>query len=467
MRFFKDFSMRTNYLKFSLLIFVLLLFVFLDIYFIGKSFLAEPIALENFKNSHDYLKAIELNYELYRIDGLKTISIFLIYSLVLIGFIVIYSIISEHFKGKKLANISLRNSQLIELSSRASSGDEMTRISAIVTLPILSCHKPSLNKLKRLKSRDKYLNLLYEENPYVRETLDIISYTLYKETKDKIDKYKLEYNSSESTEIILKDLYKKSISNPTLIEQACCDSLSRITENTLLKSILFSSKNEWVSAIDLNDKQLIGLYLESTNLAGACFARTNLMYSSLYNSNLSHCDMQFAYLGSVNLAISDLTASNLTNAFITHSDLRSTYLSEANLFCSNLSSSNLSKADLTNANLTNTNLSNANLYKITSLPDSIVNSASLNGCYIDHFAYNNLPEVLKTKYLWTQINDIDFSELEIPESFLYPIKDSFLHPEIIKKYKNLNYKELLIRVNDLSSDKLFSEDAGILILQKD
>lgn len=459
--------MRTNYFKFSLLIFALLLFVFLDIYFIGKTFISEPLTIEQFANSKDYLKAIELNYELYRIDGLITISIFLIFSIILIALIAIYSTITEHFKGKQLSYKSLRNSQLIELSSRASSGDEMTRISAIVTLPILSCHKPSINKIKRLNTRDKYLNLIYEENPYVRETLDILSYTLYKETKDKVDKYKIEYNANDSLEVNLKDLYKKSITNPSLIEQACCDSLSRITENTLVKSLAFQNNNEWVSAIDLNDKQLIGLYLESTNLAGASFARANLMYSSLYNSNLSHCDLQFSYLGSINLAISDLTASNLTNAFITNSDLRSTYLCESNFFSANLSASNLSKADLTNANLTNANLSNTNLYGVIALPDSIINCSSLELSYIDSYNYNNLPESIKSKYNWVKLSDIDFSGLKLSETIILPIKDSFLHPSVISECKNLTYKELMNKLQENTIETIFAEDAGILIPNKD
>lgn len=455
--------MKINYLKISILVFLLLLFVFLDIYLINNSNISYEASLENIKNNALMLDVLKHNYKVLRLDGLETIKIFLIFSVIMIAFIGVLSAFNQYLLQDQKSKNTYRDNQFIELSKNAASENELARINALISLPLLSRELISSKKLVNISSREKYLELLYTENPYIRETIDIINYTLCKESYAKLELYKMQCKSQNISETMIGELYIKINANPTLTEKACSNALSRLTQYTINKELIINGKNEWISAIDIKDKQLIGLYLENADMSGANLNSTNFMYSSLYNSNLCKADLQFSYLGATNLSLADLTNANLSQAYLTNSDLKESYLCHANLESANLTGANLKGANLCDANVINAIFTRANFYKIGILPGTLSLAKTLIDAYIDEDTYNNLNEEIKYKYDFTPLASINYHNLDIPEHFLLPLKESFLKDSLKLKFSGIDFETILKELEKMKSRDIFVEDVGILV----
>lgn len=319
-------------------------------------------------------------------------SLFLLNETTLVIILFLFVIISSlltllagFITAKRLFNsylIHKKEERFIQLTGRAGSNNPLISINAILSFPIFA-------KQASFPTEDKFIgNFLdeyYSKNPFVKETINIIMYTLISESQKHKD------TETRTT---------------TIIEKACRDAISDINRITiyesqkhgLLRSIL-SLKNIDLSGVyleradlsyatltsstlefaNLKAAKLYRAYFENADLSNTILAKANLNESTLKNAQISFSDLHEATL--IN---ADLTKANLASAKLVKADLNTAKLVEADFTNADLSRANLTKVDLTNADLTkavftNTNLSEATLTMARFLAASLL-SANLTNC---------------------------------------------------------------------------------------
>ena len=105
--------------------------------------------------------------------------------------------------------------------------------------------------------------------------------------------------------------------------------------------------------------EAVEAYLQKNNdLSNANLSHADLNNAFLINANLSHADLRCAYLNHTVLSNADLRYADLNNAFLNSADLSNANLSYANLSHAKLNSTILSNADLVYAKLRYADLNN-------------------------------------------------------------------------------------------------------------
>ena len=457
--------MNKSYLRICIIAIFILIFVFLDIFYINKLNTNYDIKPEIAISSNEKIKQLKHNYKVLRKDGLNTMKIFLDFAIALIVIIFVALFISYFIEEKNKINKLSNDKQFLDLVKMFSSNNEMARISAIVSLTLLSKVKIKIENFNQIKSQDQIRQEFYKKNKYLAQTLDLIVYGLLKETQTKVQKLRKLSKVSQITDFNKADFYMKASQEQTLIEQACCESISKFTDMTLIKNINIGEKSIHLSAINLDDKIMEGVSLERINLEGASLKRINLMYSYLYNTVLCRINAEHAYIGGANLSLSDLTEANLANSFLSNSNLKDAYLCFANLYNANLDGANLKDADLASTNLTNASMFRANLYHVNNLPVSVSNVKTLEKSFIDEENYNSFDKDLKQKYIWKRLIDLNKKDFEVPVQFLTPITNSFLDLNLIADLQNKDYQTVYKELQRIPISEIYAPDAGIITLK--
>jgi uncharacterized protein YjbI with pentapeptide repeats len=144
-----------------------------------------------------------------------------------------------------------------------------------------------------------------------------------------------------------------------------------------------------LESLDLSNKTLTGVNLDSViilhsnlsniNLGGSSLRNADLSNADLSNANLTHADLFTAKLAGALLPNANLTNAILHIADLTNSDLRGIDLTGAELFRADLTNTDLRGATLANADLSLTNLRES-LFDCTSLrtANSTVNASQIH-----------------------------------------------------------------------------------------
>ncbi|NWF60182.1 MAG: pentapeptide repeat-containing protein [Fischerella sp.] len=132
-----------------------------------------------------------------------------------------------------------------------------------------------------------------------------------------------------------------------------------------------------LTGVNFSNANLSGAYFGDANLTGANFSGANLSAANLGDANLSGANLSAASLRCTDLSSANLSGANFSGADLNRAELSSADLSSANLNGADLSHANLTSANFRDAKLSSSHLNHAILFG-ANLSDAILNGANLS-----------------------------------------------------------------------------------------
>lgn len=389
-------------------------------------------------------------------SNIESVKVFLTFLSFLVAVFGAWNVYITYVSNEKRASKTRLDGQFVSLLDKFSSSDPVVRANAIAILPIFS-PESSVSKLykKVYSDRQDFYNAINDNQPYVIESINLIAYTLLNHS---FDKAITDFKNKKNKDCRLKSHYDCFVipEDPSLLEIACSESLSRINQSITKKKIpvvrtnpicqffgnilklkfpIFASK-KYISSINFYGRDLGGIYLKKANLTGINLCRANLECSNLENAILEDAFLDGLNLYGANVEWADFKNVQGKKAKFKEAVLDGINFEKAQLQLANFKQTKLKKARFFEANVEGADFSNAVLeeamfYKTNLNKAKTLQGVNLDKVIIEKAVFDKLPLSIRDKYEYSVISERDILARDLPPEIEQKIiefsrKDKFI-----------------------------------------